>query len=170
MEKTVEFYEIYDYYYQPLLQRSYFRYPLLIFILLFLAGIIFFVTRYLLKKQKQKNIMPWVWANEQLQKLSLDKCETKADIKKFYFELTLIIKRYLHKRFELNAVDKTDEELIIYLKAQDFDDELLEIIKNISKEALYIKFANEDALKIQAKKDLVAAYKLIQKTTIIKAK
>ena len=170
MEKTVEFYEIYDYYYQPLLQRSYVRYPLLIFSLLFLALIIFFLIRYLRKKQKQKNILPWIWATEKLNQLKLDQCETKSDIKKFYFDLTLIIKEYLNKRFDLDTVDKTDEELIIYLETKNFDDALLETIKNISKEALYIKFANEEALKVQAKKDLDSAYQLVKKTIIVKAK
>ncbi|MBD3231264.1 hypothetical protein GF322_01245 [Candidatus Dependentiae bacterium] len=165
MEKTVNFYEIYDYYYQPLLQRSYFKYSLLVLLLIGFLSALFIVVRFFLARKKQVQLLPWHWAFKSLNDLSLDNVQSKVDFKNFYFELTSILKQYLNKRFGWDTIDKTDDELIQYLKIKNLDSNLLNIIQNIAQEAVWIKFANQDALKLQAKKDLDAAYQLIKQTT-----
>ena len=61
-------------------------------------------------------------------------------------------------------IDKTDEELIVYLKEKKFDNTLLADLEELMGGALWVKFADEDALKIQAEKDLQMARQIIEKT------
>ena len=161
---VVDFYEIYDYYYQPLVQRSFFKISLAIFIFIIFLIATYLFVRFLRKRKKEMSLLPWQWASEQINKLSPEKCLSKKDFKKFYFDLTFIIKKYFNKRYGYNIVDKTDDEVVLFLKEKNFDSDLLEKFKSLIKEALWIKFANQDALKIQAQKDLKIVKEIIQKT------
>ena len=62
MQKSPDFYEIYDYYYQPFYQRGSFQLAFLFLFLFILAVIVFFVVRYFLRKRREKMLSPWEWA------------------------------------------------------------------------------------------------------------
>ena len=164
MQKSSDFYEIYDYYYQPLYQRGSFQLAFLFLFLFILAIITFFVVRYILRKRREIMLSPWELALKQLMALPVGRCATKKDFKKFYFDLTFIMKRYFAKRYVWKVEDKTDEELIAFLQDKKYDPTLLEKFKGLAKEAVWIKFANEAALKVQAKKDLDLAVQIVQQT------
>jgi hypothetical protein len=164
MEKSTDFYEIYEYYYQPLWTTKPFKISILIIALTLLVTVIFFTVRYFIKKKQLAALFPWEWALVKLQKLLPQNCSTKNDFKKFYFELTFIIKNYLQKRYDWNTLDKTDQELIIYLENKNFDKPLLNNLKQMMEGAMEIKFANEYALKTQAETDLKLAYEIVEKT------
>ncbi len=162
--EPVEFYDIYEYYYRPLWQRAYFKTFFILLCILIIGVVAYFIFRYFSEKRRAKKLLPWEWATGELQNLSLAKCTTKKDYKKFYFDLTLIIKRYLNRRFHWNTEDKTDEELLKLLEENKFDTSLLEGLKNLVEGALWIKFADEEALKVQAERDLQTGYQIIEKT------
>ena len=164
MEKQLDFYEIYDYYYQPIWQRGYFK--LAIAVLIIILGLLcgFLVVKYFLRKRSEKKLLPWEWAQRELNKLSLEKCVGKSDYKKFYFDLTIILKEYLNRRYGWQTQDKTDEELQKYLEDKKFNTALLEGLKKLLGGAVWIKFAGESALKIEAEKDLKIAHEIIDKT------
>jgi hypothetical protein len=168
MEQNIDFYEIYDYYYQPIWQRFYFKVFFIVLILLLLGVIIFFVTAYIFRKRKERFLLPWEWAIRELNNLSLKKCSSKSDFKKFYFDLTLIIKKYLKQRYGWDTIDKTDDELIHYLETKKFDKTLLNGLRKFVESALWIKFADADALKIQAERDLKTAHDIVESTRGIK--
>ncbi len=160
MESTIKFYDIYDYYYTPITDTLWFKIAVVIGILLlgFLIGYAVF------RRRQRQQIAPWVWAQQEIQKLPLKKCTSKDDFKKFYFNLTGIIKEYLQRRYDWKTRSKTDTELITYLEGKDFDASLLESLKKMTQEAEWIKFANEEGIKTQAEKDLVTAQSIIKKT------
>ncbi|MFA5075058.1 MAG: hypothetical protein WC436_03045 [Candidatus Babeliales bacterium] len=162
-EEATTFYENYGYYYKPFWQTTYFKFFsfFLIFILVVLA--LYFIFKFFLKKRK-KEFLPWEWALQELNKFDFAKFTSKKDYKKFYFDLTCILKKYLEKRFNWHIQDKTDEELVIFLKEKKFDGNLLSGIENLLQGALTIKFAGQDILKIQADKDLKIAFDLIKNT------
>ena len=91
-------------------------------------------------------------------------CSTKKDFKKLYYSLTTIIKQYLNRRYGWRTRDRTDEELISYLVEQKFEGALLEDLKKMFSGAAWIKFAGEDVIKTQAKKDLEMAIRIINRT------
>jgi hypothetical protein len=158
------FYDIYDYVYVPLYKTSLFFWFSCIFGILIVGVICYFVIRFFIKRKLEKEMTADFWALRELQKLNLHGLKNQDDFKKFYFDLTFIIKRYLKKRYGWSTVDKTDEELIRYLEYKKFDPNLLESLKNFMSGALWVKFAGEDALKMQAEKDLKMTYQMVQRT------
>ena len=99
MKKPVDFYEIYDYYYQPVWERSSFKLTFISFVAILIGVIIFFIIKYFLRKRREKSLLPWEWALKELNRLELEKCSNKKEYKIFYFDLTDIIKKYLNKRY-----------------------------------------------------------------------
>ena len=154
MKKPVDFYEIYDYYYQPVWERSSFKLTFISFVAILIGVIIFFIIKYFLRKRREKSLLPWEWALKELNRLELEKCSNKKEYKIFYFDLTDIIKKYLNKRYSWDTQDKTDEELLVYLQDKKFDPVVLEKLSSLVDGALWVKFADEDALRIQIDKDL----------------
>lgn len=81
-----------------------------------------------------------------------------------YFSLTQILKKYFNLRYQWQTEDKTDDELLLFLQVHNFEHTLLEQLKKIFSSALWIKFANEEALKSQACDDIKNIRNIIQKT------
>ncbi|MFH1643923.1 MAG: hypothetical protein ABIA74_01990 [bacterium] len=160
MENQKVFYDIYDFYYIPFWKTIEFKLivSIVLLCLFFALALIFYLRR---KRKKQSS---WQWAICELNKLSVDKLNSKKDFKLFYFDLTFIIKKYFQKRFDWNTRDKTDEEFIYLLTDRNFDAELLKDLKKMLQGASWIKFANEEVLKTQSNKDLELAKKIIEKT------
>lgn len=159
MEQHTDFYEIYEYYSQPMLEKTSVRWAL---VLLSLGLIVLIIYLYLRRKKKQ--ITVWEWAFKELALLNPQKCTAKPEYKKFYFQLTGILKKYLNRRFGWHTENKTDDELLGYLKKQNFDSNLLEELAKTLQGASWVKFANEDALKNQAEADLKTVTTLVQQT------
>jgi len=155
-----DIYEIYDYYYQPFWQTTFFKIVFVIVVLLLIAVTFFLFLRWRCLKQQS----PWEWALSQIDKLVIEKYKNKTDFKKFYFALTDIVKKYLHIRFGWATTDKTDDELIEFLRQQGFKGDLLTTLKTMFEGALWIKFANEDVIRTQAELDLKFVKQLIEKT------
>ncbi len=165
MKKTVDFCDVYDYYYIPFWQTSWFVITIaMVTVCIIVCCVVLWLRR------KPKNASPWEWALQELTKLAHTKCNNKEDYKRFYFALSDIVKAYLHKRYSWNTRDKTDPELIEYLKLQQFDPHLIESLEKIGQEALFIKFANVEALKSQAEEDLQAIRTLIGRTRMLDKK
>lgn len=163
-ETMVDFYDIYGYYYQPIWETKAFKITTIIIILLLVFMTTYLVIRHFVRKKKMFALLPWQWAFDKLNILSQKNFTTKNDFKKFYFELTDIIKGYLNKRYDWKTLDKTDNELITYLEIQKFDKTLLLNLRKLTEGAIWVKFANEAALKTQAESDLKLAYEIVEKT------
>jgi len=159
MDKIIDFYDIYDYYYPPFWQTTWF-WVTCVLVLLAVVGL----TIFLIKRRRTPNISAWDWARGQLIKLNLAQCNSKDDYKKFYFGLTSIIKTYLHKRYGWKTEDKTDDEIISFLEQQKFDPEIIKMLSKVGEGALWIKFANMGALKSQAETDLQMIQSMIERT------
>ncbi len=153
------FYDIYDFYYPAWWTQPWAKIILLAFSIIVLGLLIIFFMRR--KKQPQ---LPWEWAEEQLKKISPQSCKNKSDFKKFYYALTSILKQYFQTRFFWPTKDKTDDELMLFLQEQNFDHQLYEYVNKIFTGAVWIKFANEEAIKSQAQEDLGKALEIIKKT------
>jgi len=164
MNSKIDFYDIYDYDYLPLYKTTFFKWTIFIFILFIVMVLTFFVIKFFIKKRIEKELSADFWALRALKKLNTEKLESKSDYKKFYFDLTFIIKKYLNKRYGWLTQDKTDDELLQFLKEKQFDSDLLQSLKAFISGALWVKFAGEDVLRIQAEKDLNLAYNMVSKT------
>ncbi|MFA6535046.1 MAG: hypothetical protein WCS92_02195 [Candidatus Babeliales bacterium] len=156
-----DFYEIYDYYSQPLLEKKAVQISLFSAATIIIVGIVFL---YIFYRRYRRPLTHWEVALLALENLKLEKCVSKNDFKIFYFKLTEIFKKYLEKRYGWKVENKTDEELVILLEKQNFNREFLEPVQKILAGALWIKFANQEALKIQAESDLKTIINIIDQT------
>jgi hypothetical protein len=163
MNKT-QFYDIYDYIYVPFWQTRAFIITMLLLFALLTAISIFLIIRYRRKRQKEKPVPPWTLTLEKLEKLHPQNYQTKEEFKLFYFSITSVMKRYIQKRFSHNVIEKTDEELIDYLQQNNFDLTFISQLDGILQGSLFIKFANAQALREQAQKDLNAMIELVKST------
>ena len=59
---------------------------------------------------------PWVEALVALEKIPTREWIEKGLVKKYYYSLSEIVKRYLERRFEFNALEQTTTEIVNHLK------------------------------------------------------
>ncbi len=80
-------------------------------------------------------------ALEELEELNNKKLWQNGKIKEYQSELTHVIRKYLGKRYGINALEHTTDEVINLLKETDFKDSLKSKVSNILQIADMIKFA-----------------------------
>jgi len=139
----------------------------LIFIGFALLGILFWIFyQYRLKPEYQQNFS----AEQQLdiKEVALSKLEslwqkdyiTKGLIKEFYLELTEIVRWYIEKKFNVNALESTTEELYNLLKKK-VDKKYNLKLRSFLENADLAKFAKYTPQKEQIVKDFETAKELI---------
>jgi hypothetical protein len=156
VNKQVHFYDIYGYVHTPFWKTKIFITSMLVISTILIALLSYVLYKQYKKRQAEKKpeLQPWQKAIEMLKKLTPEKYETKEKFKKFYFQISHIFKSFLQEQFGWDVLEKTDDELINFLREKNFDENLVKNLKSILEGSLLIKFANEQALKEQARKDL----------------
>jgi hypothetical protein len=139
----------------------------LIFIGFALLGILFWIFyQYRLKSEHKQNV-----STEQkvdIKEVALSKLEslwqknyiTKGLIKEFYLELTEIVRWYIEKKFDVNALESTTEELYNLLKKK-VDKKYNLKLRSFLENADLAKFAKYTPQKEQIVKDFETAKELI---------
>ncbi|OGC42919.1 hypothetical protein A2Y85_03110, partial [candidate division WOR-3 bacterium RBG_13_43_14] len=98
--------------------------PLIIFFTaLLIAALVYggyrVYKKYRLIKETPKPLpMPWIEAQIAFENIPLDEWLKKGWIKKYYYTLSEVLKRYLERRYLFNAMEQTTTEIIYYLKMQ----------------------------------------------------
>ncbi|MCX7994850.1 MAG: hypothetical protein N3A65_03625 [candidate division WOR-3 bacterium] len=119
--------------------------PVIILVVIVVAGaLIFFGLRFYRKmKQKklieEKKIPSWERALNALDMLLKEDLLNKGLIKRFYYTLTEIIKRYLEERFNFPAIEQTTTEIIQSMKL--FKVPMRDEFQNVFQFADMVKYA-----------------------------
>jgi len=106
----------------------------------------------------------WEIAYTDLAMLKNKNMPEQGEVKKYYFELSEIMKRYLGRKFEFGAVDMTTTEIGEYLTQRSLDESLHEEIIGFSEHADLVKFAKYVPPADRPGIDWDAAYELVTKT------
>ena len=160
-----DFYDIYGYYFVPFYRETWFFVFVSMFIFSLLIVAAWFLWKWWSKRQDiKKTLSPWEWAFEELNKLSISQCESREDFRNFYFLLTDLVKEYLHRCYGWKLDDKTDDEFVAYLEDHDFSFDLVRDLRKILKNALFVKYAGQDALRSQAEEAIDLIVNLVEKT------
>lgn len=156
MKNNVDFYDIYDYIYVPFWKTKIFITIIIILILAAIAVAAYFFYRHWQEKKlaQKPPPSPKEWALRELAKLKPEMYKSKQEFKEFYFALTRIYKTFLYKQFSWDIQEKTDEELLAFLRKKNATPDLINTLEKILHGSLLIKFANAQALKEQAQGDL----------------
>src|SRR3972149_5639487 len=157
--QEADFNFMYDYYTPPFWQTTEFYVGLGIVSILLVAATIFLFNTF-----KKRPLSSWDWALLELKKISPTRASTKEEFKTFYFKLTEIVKLYLQKRYGWDMASKTDAELILWLADKKFNTAIVEVLKKVADDALWIKYANMDVLKSQTEADWHAVLGMIEQT------
>ncbi len=122
--------------------------PYIIAIVL-IGGIAFFAW-FGYKKWKQRTIAPVVQkvvqpphivAERLLQELQAKQLWQNGKTKEFYSELSYILRGYLEGQFTMPALESTTDELIATLKKRQFEDIVVDKMRNLLQTADLVKFA-----------------------------
>ena len=107
---------------------------------------------------------PWEIAFESLDSLKSDRHYDFGRIKQYYFELSLIVREYLERRYEFPAVEQTTYELDsggrVKVVGEKFYNKLFEFFNR----ADMAKFAKGKPPRHDADSDLALAYELVRET------
>jgi hypothetical protein len=107
-------------------------------------GVFYLIRRWRQSRQKELSKIPEVQLSPEeealaaLKKLQEDGWE---NVKRFYTEISDILRHYVGRRYQLGAVEQTSEELGEYLKYKDIGEKPFGLVKDILMESDLVKFA-----------------------------
>lgn len=160
--ESEQLYDIYGMWHVPFWQTQSFMIAMLALAGIIALAIIYLIVRLIIKRKKP--VKPWVWADRELDALWLKRGFTRDDSKRFYSQLTEIVKTYLEKRYGYQVRSATDIELLAYLRDRNFEPELWNDLKQIFEGTQEIKFANLDAIPEKIERDFALSKAFITKT------
>ncbi len=138
--------------------------------LFFIIGLLFLIIDHYIRKRKKipdmdvPDIPPDQEAYSFLDQLEKD---TAIDMREYYFRLTAILKRYLGRRFGVDAPEMTIEELLPKVQGFDMDKGLKPELKSFLTAAEPVKFAGVTVVQEKMTADLAFVRSFIEKTPVI---
>ncbi len=146
--------------------------PAVVILCLLVSAGLFFLVKYLMKMLKKKGESaalkirpPHEAAYEALEALKAKDLPSHGKIREFYYELSLIARRYIEDRFDIRAPEMTTEEFLFTLKESGA---LSGAHKNLLKEFLslcdIVKFAKYGPTLREIDSSFDAARKFVDET------
>ena len=158
MEHGIKIYDMYDYYYTPFWHTTWFLIGAsLALILACIAGFL-----YAKKHRGRKKLLRW---QEIYGEIAQQKVHEQS-VKKFYFDLTRLLKEYLALRYQVSLTGKTDFEVIQLLKKDSLPQELLPLVEQVFMGPQAIKYANQKGQIHQMEEDKKHCITIIRCTQI----
>ncbi len=131
----------------PFTWRDAIPYLLMALVALLILGGLYYWWRK--RKQKEASAAAYIppprpaheVAFEKLQFLEGEKYWQQGEVKKYYSELTNIVREYLEGRYNILALESTTDEILQDLKEEEFEGELWNKLKDMLQTADLVKFA-----------------------------
>jgi hypothetical protein len=144
----------------------------------FLAGalvlILIVLTVLLLIRRKKKGYLfilpkpqdpPYVVALRELDSLRTEKLWQTDRTKEYYTRLTDVIRTYIEKRFGINALEMTSEEILQELKNTNFENgDNIHLLDRMFSTSDLVKFAKAEPLPDENEVNLLDAYQFVNNT------
>lgn len=122
-------------------------------------------------KEIKPVIPPYVISLQKLQKLKKDKLWQSGKIKEHHSEISEIIREYIEKRYKINALENTTDEIMQSLRFHSIQPDLLSKLNHILVLSDLVKFAKEKPLDNDNEMSLLNAVEFIKGTKqVIKPK
>lgn len=149
-----------------------------IFGTILVAGLLFLIW-YALRKRKdnqpffaipQKPKEPaHVIALRELDRIKEEKIWQQGKTKRYYSELTTVLRQYINDRFDIQAMEQTSEETIAAFKYRRslMDEKSFENLQRILSNADLVKFAKYEPLPDENNMALVDSYFFVNQTKIV---
>lgn len=143
-----------------------------IFLLLY-ALVLLLIWLYLRKKYPRlkgvvlapENLLPaHVVAIMELDRLKAEKVWKVGKNKKYYTELTEIIRKYIERRFQFNALEMTTDEILTLFKRDKSTQSVYQNLSQILQLADLVKFAKIDPLESENELSMINSYLFVNQT------
>ena len=140
-QQKLELIDIYDIVYEPWWLSVAARVTMCVVIFMLCVAICYLIYR---KTRKPVVLLYWQKA---LRDIGVLEKADFSDGQLFYLRLTEIMKRYLQERYAMHLVDKTDTELLEFLKTtQLISSHVYGTMKDLFEGVVFIKFAHHQAV------------------------
>lgn len=137
------------------------------------ALILFLIWIYLKKKfkvtpemviQSEQTLPPHIAAIMELDKIKQHKIWKQGKNKEFYTQLSEIIRKYMSRRFQINALEMTTEELLSIFRKDRISVSVYENLKQILQLSDLVKFAKIEPLESEHELSLMNSYLFVNQT------
>ena len=160
-----ELYDIYGIWHVPWWQTAVFNYTVIagaVITLVVLVGII-------IKKVsgKKKKLSADALALQGLQELRGSLLMQPEQAKQFYLSLSVILKTYFSEYYHTDVCSKTDDEMMMFLKSK-MPSQVRQELQEVVHGGLFVKFAQETAVREQMECDMQRSIKIVEQTSIQK--
>lgn len=160
-QPEIQLYDLYDIWYEPLLQQWWCKVLLIVGSCLCITACIWFLYK---KLSTKKMLPPWQRALRSFEQLHTDAYLQAEKSQEFYLQLSAILKEYLQDRFQVAVRDKTDHELIEFFQHDEILQRFTADIGQVFEGASYVKFAQQAAALETMKRDLATCSSLVEQT------
>ena len=144
---------------------------LVLLIWVILAIVLYFIMKYVVKKpiliteKPEPKIPPYIEAMTGLNRIKDEKSWQQGRLKEYYTELTEVIRVYIGRVFEINAMEMTSEEIIDTLRYMRRDHkEAYSKLQSILQISDLVKFAKWIPTPDESEKSLKDAYSFVEQT------
>lgn len=98
---------------------------------------------FILKSRKGKNVTPLTLREKTLKEIEkLEKSKGyETDLKEFYFDLSILLRKFLAAHYKLRVLDKTTGEIERLLSAKGLEKETIKLVTKILTQSDMVKFA-----------------------------
>lgn len=153
--------DVYGVWYKPWWHSNYFY----IFCALVIIGVSLLLLYYVWQKFVKNKSLPYDQvALLDIQMLLKQKSSSQDQLQDAYFTLTMILKKYLSKRYNIDLLNKTDQEIVEHIKPY-VPVEVFAILQEFFERAFQIKFAQEQVSINMLKDDIHFAQQIIEQTS-----
>jgi len=148
-------------------------------ILLLLAVITALVVWYIRRRRRRKLvpvdapviiIPPHVEALKALENLEQEKVWQDGRMKEYYTRLTDIVRTYIEKRWLVNALELTTDELLVHGFTLQLDQETRECLERVVKLADLVKFARMTPLGSDCESSMHLSRRFVERTAMVERK
>ncbi|MBN1951969.1 MAG: hypothetical protein JW801_12275 [Bacteroidales bacterium] len=134
--------------------------------------LLYFLYKYLRNKRPQQHLFqpkveiepPYITAFRELDRIKAQKLWQQKQVKEYYTRITHVIRWYIDKRFRINALELTSDEILQQLKLNRLDDINFSKLSDLLNLADLVKFAKGEPDAEENLVHLENAYEFIQKT------
>jgi len=116
------------------------------------------------EEEIQPDIPPHVISLQKLQKLKDQQLWQNNKVKAHHSEISEIIREYIEKRYEVNALENTTDEIMQSLRFHSIEPNLLAKLNQVLILADLVKFAKEKPLANENEMSLLAAVEFVKET------
>lgn len=163
----LKLYDIYGVWYRPFWQQPWFYIALIILGLIIICIGLYCIYKIYFAKKNKISVEQQVLND--IEKIEHKDLQNRNDLKQAYFEVTIILKKYLSYRYDISLHSLTDAEVMQTLQNK-APQRVVDILHRLLDAIVRVKFADYTAEKKNLKSDLEAIKTIILETKIIENK